>query len=256
VKQAAELGYEHVEFWGWKYKDLGALAKAAKEAKVRFATFCMEADRRLVEPGAAPSLKEGLEKSIAAARTLGVDRLILTTGNERKAETYEITRRTVVRNLKALVSTLERENMMLVLEPLNPIVDHLGCWLTRMSEAADVCEEVGSPRVKILMDIYHQQVTEGNVIANLREYSPWIGHYHAAGVPGRHELAGSSVPPSTRPPRSSRRWDSSTKSHSLRKEKQHVHGQGRFHRSRRHRRQPPQCPQEGPRRADRRPLRR
>ncbi|OGV83670.1 MAG: hypothetical protein A3K19_25170 [Lentisphaerae bacterium RIFOXYB12_FULL_65_16] len=190
IRHAADVGFKYVEFWGWKNKDLDAIAKATKETGVRLATFCMEADKRLVEPDAAQALKDGLTQSIAAARKLNVDRLILTTGNERKAETYEITRRTVVRNLKAIAPILEKEKMTLVLEPLNPIVNHLGYWLTKMSEAADICYEVDSPYVKILMDIYHQQVTEGNVIANLRQYTSLIGHYHTAGVPGRHELAG------------------------------------------------------------------
>ncbi len=77
-----------------------------------------------------------------------------------------------------------------MLEPLNPIVDHLGHWLTTMSDAADIVYEVAHPQVKILMDIYHQQITEGNVISLIRQYAPVIGHYHCAGVPGRNELVG------------------------------------------------------------------
>jgi hydroxypyruvate isomerase len=78
----------------------------------------------------------------------------------------------------------------LALEPLNPIVDHHGYWLTRMSEAADIFQEVASPNLEILDDLYHQQLTEGNLIANLTLYAPWIGRFHAAGVPGHHELVG------------------------------------------------------------------
>lgn len=190
IQLAAALGFKRVEFWGWKNKDVAALEKAAAQNAVRVSTFCMEADKQLVQPDAAAAIQAGLERSIAAARTLNVDRLIVTTGNERKAETFEITRRTVIRNLKAMVPILESRQMMVCLEPLNPIVNHPGYWLTRMSEAADICYEVNSPCVKILMDIYHQQVTEGNIIATLRQYAPLIGHYHCAGTPGRHELIG------------------------------------------------------------------
>lgn len=190
IRLAAELGFKHVEFWGWKNKDLTALGKAADQSGVRIGTFCLEADKQLVQPDVTSAIQTGLEQSIAAARKLSVDRLIITTGNERKAETFEITRRAVIRNLKAIVPILESHQIMICLEPLNPIVDHLGYWLTKMNEAADICYEVNSPWVKILMDIYHQQVTEGNIIANLRQYAPLIGHYHCAGVPGRHELVG------------------------------------------------------------------
>jgi len=190
VEKAGALGFKNVEFWGWKNKNLDALAKASKASGAKIGIFCVEADGKLVEPNAATSLIAGLEKSVEAAKSLGVEKLIITTGNERKAESFECTRRTVVRNLKALVPVLEKSKVTLCIEPLNPIVNHLGYWLTKMSEAADLCYEVDSPYVKILMDIYHQQVTEGNIIANIRQYSSLIGHYHVAGCPGRNELVG------------------------------------------------------------------
>ncbi len=190
IRKAAELGFKWVEFWGWKNKDLDAMAAASKESGAKIGIFCFEAAKPLVDPYAGPALKEGLELSAAAARKLGVDKLIITTGNERKAESFETTRRSVVRNLKLLAPLLEDKGLTLCIEPLNPVVDHLGYWLTKMSDAADICLEVGSPSVKILMDVYHQQITEGNIIATIRQYASLIGHYHTAGVPGRHELAG------------------------------------------------------------------
>ncbi len=84
----------------------------------------------------------------------------------------------------------EEGGVTLVLEPLNPIVDHKGYWLVKLSDAADIVQEVGSPNLKILDDLYHQQLSEGNLIANLTTYLPWIGHFHTAGAPGRHELVG------------------------------------------------------------------
>ena len=77
-----------------------------------------------------------------------------------------------------------------MLEPLNPFVDHAGYWLETMAQAMDILEEVDSPNLKILYDIYHQQITEGNIIANMQAYAPSIGHIHVAGVPGRVELVG------------------------------------------------------------------
>ncbi|OGV49258.1 MAG: hypothetical protein A2X49_10095 [Lentisphaerae bacterium GWF2_52_8] len=190
IQKAAGLGFKHVEFWSWSNKNLDSLAKSAKKNKLSIGAFCFEAAKRLVEPNAEEALVKGLEDSIAAAKKLKVKSLIITTGNERKAESFEVTRRTVVRNLKALLPTLEKNGMTLCIEPLNPIVDHVGYWLNKMSDAADICYEIDSPNVKILMDIYHQQLTEGNIIANLRQYAPLIGHFHTAGAPGRHELAG------------------------------------------------------------------
>ena len=62
-----------------------------------------------------------------------------------------------------------------------------------MAQAADIVAEVDSPALTILYDIYHQQITEGNLISNLRTYLPLIGHIHTAGVPGRHELADNEI---------------------------------------------------------------
>ena len=92
--------------------------------------------------------------------------------------------------MKKMAQAAEDHRVVLVLEPLNPIVDHPAYWLTKMSEAVDIIQEVASPSLKILDDLYHQQLTEGNLIANLTLYAPWIGHFHVAGVPGRHELVG------------------------------------------------------------------
>lgn len=190
ISMSAELGFKAAEFWGWQGKDIDKIKAAADAAGVKIATFCMATSLPPVNPNAREALKKGLQETIPVARKLGVNRLILTTGNERTKERFEVTKSTVIRNLKALVPILESNGIMLCIEPLNTYVDHLGYWLACMSDAADICAEIDSPWVKILMDIYHQQITEGNIIQTIREYSSLIGHYHCAGVPGRHELVG------------------------------------------------------------------
>ncbi len=187
---AAGLGYEAVEFWGWQNKDIDKLVETVAGTGLRVATFCMASEKPLVTPGAVDALQEGLLATIPVAQKLNVDRLILTTGNERTKESFAVTKARVIRHLKGLVPILEANDITLCLEPLNTVVNHLGYWLALMSDAADICEEIGSPNVKILMDLYHQQIQEGNLIQTLQEYAPWIGHYHCAGVPGRHELVG------------------------------------------------------------------
>ena len=110
---------------------------------------------------------QGVHASAAAVRSLGGDHLIVTAGNTVADETYEMTRRRVVRKLAAMASAAEAEGVTLCLEPLNIFVDHPDYWLTTMAQAADIVEEIDSPNMKILYDIYHQQITEGNILANL-----------------------------------------------------------------------------------------
>jgi hydroxypyruvate isomerase len=74
-----------------------------------------------------------------------------------------------------------------VLEPLNTLKDHRGYFLASSYEAFEIIEEVGSPAVKVLYDIYHQQITEGNLIPTITENIGLIGHFHVADVPGRHQ---------------------------------------------------------------------
>jgi hydroxypyruvate isomerase len=83
---------------------------------------------------------------------------------------------------------LEDTGITLVIEPLNELVDHVGYYLVRSKEAFEIIDEVDSLRVKVVYDIYHQQISEGQLIANIAANIGKIAHFHAAGNPGRHEL--------------------------------------------------------------------
>ena len=87
-----------------------------------------------------------------------------------------------------LAPLAEAAGVTLVLELLNSKIDHPDYQADRTPWAAAVCERVGSPRVKVLYDIYHMQIMEGDLIRTLQTYAPLFGHYHTAGCPGRHEL--------------------------------------------------------------------
>ncbi len=82
----------------------------------------------------------------------------------------------------------EATGVTLVLEVLNSKVDHPDYQADRTAWAIEVCRIVGSPAVRVLYDIYHMQIMEGDIIRTIGAEHPWIGHYHTAGNPGRHEL--------------------------------------------------------------------
>ncbi|MBN1217535.1 MAG: TIM barrel protein [Anaerolineae bacterium] len=190
IRRVKAAGYPAFEFWGWQDKNLNQIHAAKEETGLDVAAFCLEPNFCLVDRTDDRVVVDGVAESAVVAQRLGCKTLIVTTGNVLADETFEITRRRVVRKLKKMAQAAEDQGVVLVLEPLNPLVDHPGYWLTKLSQAMDIVQEVASPSLKILDDLYHQQVTEGNLIANLTLYAPWIGHYHAAGVPGRHELVG------------------------------------------------------------------
>ena len=77
--------------------------------------------------------------------------------------------------------------IVLAIEPLNTLLNHKGYYLARSDEGFEIVREVDSPCVKLLFDIYHQQVTEGSIIRNLTQNITDVAHIHIAGNPGRHE---------------------------------------------------------------------
>jgi len=190
IAQVAASGIKAFEFWNWKNKDIPAIKAAMAETGLDIAAICLDPGHGLIRRGARAELEQGMADTAAVALELGCKMIIATVGNTIDDETYEISRRRVVGNLSALCKIAEDQGLTIVLEPLNTLVDHHGYWLPKMSQAVDLVEEVGSPAAKILMDLYHQQITEGNLINNLRQHIAHIGHFHSAGVPGRHELVG------------------------------------------------------------------
>ena len=82
----------------------------------------------------------------------------------------------------------ERHGVTVCVELLNSKVDHKDYQGDHTAFGVEIVRQVGSPRVKLLYDVYHMQIMEGDVIRTIRENQRWIGHYHTGGVPGRHEL--------------------------------------------------------------------
>ncbi|HIJ71909.1 MAG TPA: TIM barrel protein [Planctomycetes bacterium] len=90
-------------------------------------------------------------------------------------------------NLKVCAEVCEPSGLVMVLEPLNPWRDHPGLFLTRIPQAYQICRAVGSPSCKILNDLYHQQITEGNLIPNIDMAWDEIGYFQVGDNPGRCE---------------------------------------------------------------------
>jgi len=90
--------------------------------------------------------------------------------------------------LKQVAGLAERKKVFICIEYLNSKVNHKGYMFDNMAWGIDVCKRVGSPNVKILYDIYHAQIMEGDIIRTIRTHAKYIGHYHTGGNPGRNEI--------------------------------------------------------------------
>ena len=192
IPRVAALGFKRFEFWGWWNKDLDAVEKAAKDAGLEVATCCVntaftgDCPTMLLPEGKGPFV-QGVRDCLPVGARLNCKRFIVTTGNELKDVPREAQHKSCVAALKAAAPVAEDAGITLVLEPLNILVDHAGYYLSTSTEAFQILDEVGSPAVKLLFDIYHQQITEGNLTRNICNNIKKIGHFHVADNPGRHE---------------------------------------------------------------------
>jgi len=128
-----------------------------------------------------------LEKALPIAAQQGVPNLIAMFGN-RQGRSDEQATQACVTGLRRIAPTAERHGVTICVELLNSKVDHKDYQGDRTAFGANIIEAVGSPRVKLLYDIYHMQIMEGDVIRTIRQHAAHIGHFHTGGVPGRHEL--------------------------------------------------------------------
>jgi len=184
VKALAEAGYRDLEFWTWGNKDINVLKSFKEEYSLNFTAFCTKSGN-LVDPGKHEEFKQGLIESIAVAKELDCKRLITLSGDELEGVDRCTQHESIVSGLKNVVPLLEENDITLVLEPLNTRVDHKGYYLWDADEAFEIIDKVGSDNVKILFDIYHQQIMQGDLLRRIEANINKIGHFHAAGNPGR-----------------------------------------------------------------------
>lgn len=127
------------------------------------------------------------ERMIPRAAAAGVPNIVCFSGNRAGLSDAEGIANCVA-GFKRLAPTAERHGVTLCLELLNSKVDHHDYQADHTAFGAEVVKGVGSPRVKLLYDIYHMQIMEGDVIATIRANIQHIAHFHTGGVPGRHEI--------------------------------------------------------------------
>lgn len=187
IRQTRELGYKSFEFWSWTDKDLGAIRTLKDELDLHIGSFCSK-HGNLVDPEERASFIEGVGESVAAAKELDCKHLIVTVGNTLPGVPHEEQTRSIIEGLRAVAPLVETAGVTIVLEPLNTLVNHKGYFLVNSSEAFAIVDEVASPYVKVLYDVYHQQVSEGNLIPTIIANIDKIGYFHIADHPGRGQI--------------------------------------------------------------------
>ncbi|MGA2532163.1 MAG: TIM barrel protein [Candidatus Aminicenantales bacterium] len=131
-------------------------------------------------------MAEKLKTAVDTAKRTGCKWTLVVPGRYDESLDWDYQTANVVENLKWCAGAVEPSGLVIVVEPLNP-KDHPGLFLTKMPQAFQICRAVGNPCVKIIDDMYHQQITEGNIIPNINACGDEIAAYHIGDTPGRKE---------------------------------------------------------------------
>jgi hydroxypyruvate isomerase len=189
VRRIDDMGFA-VEIWSWHDKDLQALA----DSGARFSSMTGYLHGDLIDPATADEVVRTAELSIKAAETLGVPRLNLHTAELVDGKAARPRYRTEGEMWTTALRTLERigelgatAGVTFCVENLNTIVDHPGVPLARAKDTLALVEGVGHPNVKMMLDLYHAQIGEGNLVELVRRCGDAIGEIQVADVPGRCE---------------------------------------------------------------------
>jgi hydroxypyruvate isomerase len=137
--------------------------------------------------GNHPILLRELERTIPEAARAGVPNVIAMFGNRGGRSDADAIANCVA-GLNRIKALAEEHRVTVCVELLNSKVDHKDYQGDRTAFGVEVVKGVASPRVKLLYDIYHMQIMEGDVVRTIRDNIQWIGHFHTGGVPGRHEI--------------------------------------------------------------------
>lgn len=192
MTKVAKAQYQGFEFGNWRAADPAVIVPLAKKLGIECA--CIVGNKNVNPPGMTltdPRDRAGflaeIKASTEAAKRFETKRMVVLTGNEVPGMSRDAQHQSIVEGLRAAHDIVAPAGITMILEPLNTLVDHKGYYLNHTPEAFQIVREVDSPYVKILFDIYHVQIMDGNLIDTIRKNIAAIGHFHVGDVPGRHE---------------------------------------------------------------------
>ena len=195
LQSIARIGFDTCDNFDWRNPDLFSQYRVLlKEFGLSAGVLVVNKKPDVNALGCSlvsPEDREGflmeLRLCIEAASAIGCSRLEVLTGNTLPGVPRATQMATCVETLRAALPLLEASGMVAVVELLNSTVDHPDYFLNTVEDGVDMIRRVNDPHVKLLFDIYHVQVMQGNVIQRIRDSFAEVGQYHFADVPHRHE---------------------------------------------------------------------
>ena len=186
IKQA---GFDFIEFWDWRDKDFNLIMysglKVSNFSGNRISSLTLDDKEKVIQE---------VNASIDAAKKLKCDRIMLLSDILEDDGSVKINSLSSEKkllhlydNLRVLVEVAKKRDTMLVIEPLNSLKDHKNYFLDNFLITLELIQSIDSEHLKILYDIYHMQIMEGNILETLQKYHQFIGYIHVANVPYRCE---------------------------------------------------------------------
>jgi len=186
IKQA---GFKFIEFWDWRDKDLDLIVnsklKVSNFSGNRLSSLILDDKERVIE-----EIKDSLEiaRKLECKQIMLLSDVLKSDGSvEASLKNREEKLLRLYENLKEIIKITEKEKILLVIEPLNTIKDHKNYFLDNFQTTLELVKSINSEHLKILYDIYHMQIMEGNILETLQKYHQFIGYIHIANVPYRCE---------------------------------------------------------------------
>jgi len=186
IKQA---GFKFIEFWDWRDKDFELIIdsglKVSNFSGNRVSSLTLDSKEKVIQE---------VNASIDVAKRLKCDRImllsdILESNGNVKVDSISSEKKLLrlYDNLKALAKIAEERDIKLVIEPLNTLKDHKNYYLDNFQKTLELIQSINSNYLKILYDVYHMQIMEGNILETLEKYHQFVGYIHVANVPYRCE---------------------------------------------------------------------
>ena len=170
VNRAAALGFPAVEFWRYEERDLEGIVRITQQLHVEVAQFTAWGfEPGMNHPKNEESFLKKIEEACGVAHSLKCKKMTVVAGNNQEGMSQEQMLAQVTKALKRAAPIAERHRVILILEPMNGRVDHPGHCLYGSPDALRICREVNSEYVKINWDLYHMQITEGDLCGHLKE---------------------------------------------------------------------------------------
>jgi hydroxypyruvate isomerase len=193
---AAHAGFQSVEsltqYAAWSDADVARVRSLCRSLHLTVDTVLAQQDWKkrpvsIVDPAHRETFLGDIRSAIIYSKKLDIPHISVTSGLSAAGKSYEQQWASLTEGIKRAADLIAEAKLMLLVEPLNSLVDHPGCYLTSCVEGLKLIKEINLPHVRLLFDLYHEQISRGNIIRTAIEAEPYVKVFHVADNPGRND---------------------------------------------------------------------